>query len=107
MINGIGSVAITKLDVLSDFNKIKVCVGYKLNGKTLKSFPTDVERLDKVKPVYEELDGWNEDITACKSYSDLPAKTKEYLDFIASQAGIKMEIISVGPKRRQTFFVNS
>jgi len=107
MINGIGSVAITKLDVLSHFDKIKVCVGYQLDGKTLKSFPTDVERLEKVTPIYEELVGWNEDITECKSYSDLPTKTKEYLDFIATQAGIKLEIISVGPKRRQTFFVNS
>jgi len=107
MINGIGSVAITKLDVLSNFDKIKVCVGYELNGKTLKSFPTDVERLDDVRPIYEELDGWKENITGCKSYSDLPAKTKKYLDFIAKQAGIKLEIISVGPKRRQTFFVNS
>jgi len=107
MINGIGSVAITKLDVLSDFDKIKVCVGYELNGKTLKSFPTDVERLEKVKPIYVDLDGWKEDITGCKTYFDLPVKTKEYLNFIAVQAGIKLEIISVGPKRRQTFFVNS
>jgi len=107
MINGVGAVAITKLDVLSHFDKIKVCVGYKLDGKTLKSFPTDVERLNKVTPIYEELDGWMEDITECKSYSDLPAKTKEYLDYIAGQSGIKLDIISVGPKRRQTIFVNS
>ena len=107
MINGVGSVAITKLDVLSNFDKIKVCVGYELNGKKLKSFPTDVERLSKVTPIYAELDGWKEDITGCKSYSDLPAKTKKYLDYIAEKAGIKLEIISVGPKRRQTFFVNS
>jgi len=107
MINGVGAVAITKLDVLSHFDKIKVCVGYKLDGQTLKSFPTDVERLSKVTPIYEELDGWMEDITECKSYSDLPAKTKEYLDYIAGQSGIKLDIISVGPKRRQTIFVNS
>jgi adenylosuccinate synthase len=107
MINGVGSVAITKLDVLSHFDKIKVCVCYQLDGKTLKSFPTDVERLSKVKPIYEELNGWNEDITSCKSYSDLPVKTKEYLDYIAGQAGIKIEIISVGPKRRETIIVNS
>jgi len=107
MINGIDSVAITKLDVLSHFEKIKVCVGYELNGNALKSFPTDVERLDQVIPIYEELDGWNEDITQCKSYSDLPAKTKDYLDYIASTAGIKLEIISVGPKRRETILANS
>ncbi|MGA7838878.1 MAG: adenylosuccinate synthase, partial [Ignavibacteriaceae bacterium] len=61
MINGIDSVAITKLDVLSDFDEIKVCVGYKLNGKILKSFPTDVDRLSAVEPVYKTLPGWKTD----------------------------------------------
>ena len=106
MINGIDSVAITKLDVLSDFDKIKVCVGYKLNGKMIKTFPSDVERLNKVEPVYETVDGWNENISGCKSYKELPSKTKEYLEFIAEKSNIKIDIISVGPKRKQTFFVN-
>ena len=106
MINGIDAVAITKLDVLSVFEKINVCVGYKLNGKLLKSFPSDVDRLSSVIPVYETVDGWMEDITECKSYDDLPQKTKEYLKFISDQAKIKIEIISVGPKRRQTFSMN-
>ncbi len=105
MINGIDSVAITKLDVLSVFDKINVCVGYEYNGKKLKSFPTDVERLSEVKPIYETLDGWNEDISKCLSYSELPEKTKEYLSFIANESGIKIKIVSVGPKRQQTFFV--
>ncbi len=107
MINGLSSVAITKLDVLSHFDKIKVCIGYELNGKKLKSYPTDVERLSKVKPIYEVLGGWNEDITKCKSYSELPNKTKDYLNFIAANAGIEIDIISVGPKRNQTIFVNT
>jgi len=106
MINGIDSVAITKLDILGTFKTIKVCVGYKLNGKSLNSFPTDVEQLKNVTPVYETLDGWMEDISECKSYDELPQKTKEYLEFISYLAKIKIEIISVGPKRRQTFTVN-
>ena len=106
MINGIDSVAITKLDVLGTFKTIKVCVGYKLNGKSLNSFPTDVEQLNNITPVYETLDGWMEDISECKSYDELPQKTKEYLEFISDQANIKIEIVSVGPKRRQTFIVN-
>ncbi len=106
MINGIDTVAITKLDVLSIFEKINVCVGYKLNGKLLKSFPSDVDRLSSVIPVYETVDGWMEDISECKSYNKLPQKTKEYLEFISDQANIKIEIISVGPKRRQTFSMN-
>ncbi len=105
MVNGLTSVAITKLDVLSGFEKIKVCVGYELNGKRLRSFPTSVDQLSRVIPLYEELDGWNQDITNCLSYDELPAKTKEYLEFIAKHSGIKIEIISVGPKRKQTFFI--
>lgn len=106
IVNGITSVAITKLDVLSSFEKIKVCIGYELNGRRIKYFPTSVEQLSAVKPIYEELDGWNEDISNCPSYEELPKKTKEYLDFIARHSNVKVEIISVGPKRRQTFFVN-
>lgn len=106
MINGINSTAITKLDVLSDFDKIKVCVGYKFDGKMIKTFPSDVDRLSKVEPVYEQVNGWNEDISGCISYRELPQKTKEYLDFIAEKSNIKIDIISVGPKRKQTFFVN-
>jgi adenylosuccinate synthase len=103
MINGIDTVAVTKLDVLSVFEKINVCVGYKLNGKLLKSFPSDVDRLSSVTPVYETVDGWMVDISECKTYDELPQKTKEYLKFISNQANIKIEIVSVGPKRKQTF----
>lgn len=106
MINGITSVALTKLDVLSGFEKINVCVGYELNGKRLKSFPTNVEQLNLVKPIYETLDGWNTDISKCERYEDLPAKTIEYLDFISKKSGIQIDIISVGPKRKQTFYVD-
>jgi adenylosuccinate synthase len=105
LVNGITSVAITKLDVLSGFDKIKVCIGYELNGKRLKYFPSSVDQLSAVKPVYEVLDGWNEDITNYLSYEQLPSKTKEYLQFIGKHSGIKIEIISVGPKRKQTFYV--
>ncbi|MCW8824503.1 MAG: adenylosuccinate synthase [Ignavibacteriaceae bacterium] len=107
MVNGITSVAITKLDVLSSFKKIKVCVGYEINGKKIKYFPTSVEQLSKVTPVYEELDGWNKDISNCHSYDELPAKTKEYLNFIAKHSGINIGIISVGAKRKQTFYANN
>jgi adenylosuccinate synthase len=106
MINGIDEVAITKLDVLSSFSEIKVCTGYKLNGKILKSYPTDFERLQTIAPVYETLEGWNTDISKCRSYNDLPKQTKNYLEFISKKAGMKLKIISVGPKRDQTFFMN-
>jgi len=105
MINGIDSAAITKLDVLSSFDQIKVCTGYKFDGKSLKTFPTDVDKLSSVSPVYSTVPGWNTDISNCKKYSDLPENTKKYLSFISEHAGIKIEIVSVGPKRQQTFTV--
>ena len=89
IINGLDYVAVTKLDILSHFQKIKVCVNYKLDGKILKSFPSDVERLSCVEPVYETLDGWNSDISFCTSYDELPEKTREYLAFISEAAGYK------------------
>jgi adenylosuccinate synthase len=106
MINGVDSVAITKLDVLSAFEKIKVCVGYEMDGKTLNTFPSDVDTLSNVSPVYKIVDGWLEDISECRSYKDLPEKTKNYLEFMSDKANIKIDIVSVGPKRDQTFFVN-
>ena len=107
MINGIDSVAITKLDVLSDFDEIKVCTAYKLDSKLIKSYPTDVDRLSAVEPVYVSLPGWKSDISNCLSYNDLPEKTKNYLDFISEKSGIKIDIIGVGPKRNQTFYTAS
>jgi adenylosuccinate synthase len=106
MINGITSVALTKLDVLSQFDEIKVCVSYELDNKPLKYFPTDVDRLSKVKPVYKTLPGWKQDISDCLSYDKLPQATKDYLKFISDEAGIKIDIISVGPQRLQTFYVD-
>ncbi len=105
MINGITDAAITKLDVLSSFDEIKVCIGYELNGKKLKSFPSNVDRLEKITPVYETIPGWKEDISNCTSYSELPENTKQYLNFLSAQTGLNLDIISVGPKRKQTFFV--
>jgi adenylosuccinate synthase len=105
MINGVDSVAITKLDVLSAFEKIKVCVGYELDGKTVNTFPSDVDTLSNVSPVYETVDGWLDDISECRSYKELPEKTKNYLEFMSDKANIKIDIVSVGPKRDQTFFV--
>jgi adenylosuccinate synthase len=102
-INGLDYAALTKLDVLSNFKEIKVCVKYQFEGKTLKSFPTDVERLSASEPIYESLPGWTTDISTCTSYDNLPQKAKDYLSFISEAAGIKIKLISVGPKRAQTF----
>lgn len=104
MINGIDQVAITKLDVLDHFEEINVCTGYSINGKKLDSFPTDFSSLSKVEPIYETLPGWNQNTSACESYSDLPDNCKKYLDFISDKSNINIKIISVGPNRKQTFY---
>ncbi|MCF8267652.1 MAG: adenylosuccinate synthase [Ignavibacteriales bacterium] len=102
MINGITNCAITKLDVLGGFDEIQVCTGYKLGGKILKSFPADPRRLEEAEPVYITMKGWKQDISLIRNYDDLPPETKEYLNFLESECGIKIKIISVGPKRDQT-----
>jgi adenylosuccinate synthase len=106
MINGIDSVSITKLDILGNFDIIKVCTGYELDGKKLKSFPTDISQLEKINPVYENLKGWKSDISNIRNYNALPEETKDYLDFISSECQFNIKIISVGPKRSQTIFMD-
>lgn len=102
MINGIERAAITKLDVLSYLDEIKVCIGYEINGKKLKSFPTDVNKLLNVSPIYETLPGWKKNISNIKYYDDLPSEAKDYLSFISQQSGFEISLISVGPSRQQT-----
>ncbi|MFA3782549.1 adenylosuccinate synthase [Melioribacteraceae bacterium 4301-Me] len=102
MINGIERAAITKLDVLSYLDEIKVCIGYEINGKRLKSYPNNVNLLERVTPIYETLPGWKVDISNIKYYDDLPSETKDYLSFISQQAGFEISIISVGARRDQT-----
>lgn len=102
MINGIERTAITKLDVLSYLKEIKVCVAYEINGKKLKSYPTDTNQMMKVEPVYETLPGWQKDISNITNYDSLPSEAKEYLSFISHQSGFEISLISVGPRRQQT-----
>lgn len=102
MINGIERVAVTKLDVLSEFDEINVCTGYKYNGKELKTFPSDVKVLENIEPIYQTLPGWKSDISHIRSYEDLPQNAKDYLSFIAEHCGFEISIVSVGPKRVET-----
>ncbi|GAB1349017.1 adenylosuccinate synthase [Ignavibacteriales bacterium] len=106
MINGTTSVALTKMDVLDTFPEIKVATGYMHKGKLLSNFPVDCDILNECEPVYESVEGWNCDTSNCTSYSDLPEKAKEYIDFISQKAGMNVTIVSVGPNREQTFFTS-
>lgn len=104
MVNGIEKLALTKLDVLDDFDEIKICVAYEVNGKRLKNFPADSETLFKVEPVYETFKGWKEKISNVKTYSELPLEAREYIEAIEKFTGVEVSIISVGADREQTIF---
>ena len=100
MLNGMTEVALTKIDILTGVDKIKVCVGYKLkDGTTIKTVPYD---LASVTPIYFELPGWKEEIINIKEYDKLPANLKNYIEFIEKELGTKVKYISVGPNRDQT-----
>ena len=104
-INGINKLAITKLDVLDTFPKIKVCVGYELDGKRLKSFPIEHHILSKIKPVYKEIKGWHSSTLGIRNYKALPKEAKDYLKFISDSLECKISIISTGAKREETVIV--
>lgn len=102
-IHGLTDIALTKLDVLSAFDKIKVCVAYDCNGKRYDYFPMQQSVLFHAEPVYVELPGWKgADIIGCTSYDELPENTRNYIAFLEEQVGVKMNIISTGPDRNQT-----
>lgn len=104
-LNGLSSLAITKLDVLSGIEKLKVCVAYKLDGKLIYSRPASLKDIAKCEPVYETLPGWKEDISNIKDHKDLPTQAKDYISFVEEVTGLPVSIISVGPSRSQTIVV--
>ncbi len=104
-LNGITNLAMMKLDVLSNHEKIGVCVAYKLGNEILTEFPTSVDDLEKVECVVEYLPGWKEDITRITHLSNLPRAATSYLDFIQKHVSVPIDVISVGPGREQTLWV--
>ncbi len=102
-INGLTSIAVTKLDCFSDFKKIRYCTGYRIGGRTVKDYPTaDIE---KAEPVYEETEGWNSDISDIRSLDGLPEAAFRYVKKIEELTGVPISILSVGPKRSQTIIL--
>ena len=98
-INGVTRLAITKLDVLSGIKKLKVCIGYRYGSKMLREFPSEISILANTTPIYEILEGWNEDITQASTRSDLPKKTQRYLACIEKNLHIPIRLVSVGAER--------
>jgi adenylosuccinate synthase len=103
-INGITELALTKLDVLDEFDEIKVCVAYTIDGKVLKDFPTDHETLSKIAPQYRSFKGWKTSNSKATSFNDLHAHTRTYLSFIEDFLETPITFISVGPKRNETVY---
>lgn len=100
-INGLTELAITKLDILSGFERLKLCVGYRRGVETLTNLPFGPANLDEYEPIYEEFPGWSEDVSAMRTWDDLPAAAQVYLNAIARQAGVPLRLVSVGPEREQ------
>ena len=100
-VNGLTSLAVNKLDTLTGIDKLKVCVAYVKNGVKIENFPCDISDLEGCEPVYVEVDGWKEDIENVRSYDDLPAAAKAYIELIEREAGVPVKMIGVGPDREQ------
>jgi adenylosuccinate synthase len=102
MINGFTDLAITKLDVLSELDEIKVCTRYRIDGKETGRFQSEVHLLERAEPVFETFRGWKRDITGIDRVEDLPEEAREYLRFISDHTGIAISMVSTGPRRDQT-----
>jgi len=106
-INGLTGIALTKLDVLSGFETIKVCTGYTFEGQELETLPAKLETFENCVPVYEELPGWNTDITGVRSFDQLPENAKKYVKRLEELAGCPIVMVSVGPRRDQTMMLKN
>lgn len=100
-INGITEIALTKLDILSGFDKIQICTAYQVGKKTTKELPLGPGHLEDMKGIYEDLPGWTEDLTAIRAWGDLPEEARHYIETIESSIGVPVTMISVGPERSQ------
>ncbi len=106
-LNGLTGLAITKLDVLSGQDDIKIATAYEIEGKTLSAMPANVGQADRVSPVYESLEGWKEDIETVREYDALPAQAKKYIRRVEEFTGVPANIVSVGPDRAETLLLTN
>lgn len=98
-INGLTELAITKIDILSGFDKLPVCIGYDIDGKVYDTVPASLEVYGRAKPVYKVFDGWKEDISHVTRFEDLPENCQKYVRFIEEYCGTKIALVSVNPER--------
>ncbi|HET6528585.1 MAG TPA: adenylosuccinate synthase [Balneolaceae bacterium] len=101
-VNGINELTVTKLDVLNDFEEIKLCTDYEVDGSQTSVFPTDLPDVDSIKPIYKTMPGWQQSLENCDHYDELPENAQKYLQFIQDYLNIDLTILSKGPKRSET-----
>jgi adenylosuccinate synthase len=101
-VNGLTEMAITKLDILSRFDTLQICIAYELDGQRVETFPTDLTVLARCQPIYETLPGWGVDIASARSFEELPQEARAYVAYLEDLLSIPASCISVGPGRDQT-----
>jgi len=106
-VNGLTGIALTKLDVLDKFETIKVCTAYSYDGQVLDELPADLEMFEKCRPVYEELPGWQTDISKIRSFADLPENARNYVKRLEQLVGCPIVMVSVGPRRDETIMLHN
>lgn len=105
LVNGMDSLALTKLDVLDSIEQLKICVGYRLKGQKIEGIPCKTEDWEQVEPVYEVLPGWLSSTKGVKSYVDLPPAARRYIERLCELVGVPLSVLSVGPERENTLFI--
>jgi adenylosuccinate synthase len=106
-LNGLTGLALTKLDVLSGQPKIKMANAYEIDGKQYHAMPSNIKQAEAVKPLYEEMPGWDSEIDGIRNYDDLPVEAKDYIKRIEDFTGVKAQIVSVGPDRKETLLLEN
>lgn len=106
-LNGLTGLVLTKMDVLGGIETLKICTAYEYNGEIMDTFPTDLEVLAQCKPIYEDVPGWEEDISTVRDFKDLPLNAKRYVKRIEELSRVPVDIVSVGPGREETIMINN
>ncbi|MDR3605371.1 MAG: adenylosuccinate synthase [Syntrophaceae bacterium] len=101
-LNGLTGIALTKMDVLTGISPIKIATGYELDGKDLDYVPSDINDFGRVKPRYREVKGWDEPLSDCRSFDDLPKNARDYVEMIEHLSGVPVTLVSIGPAREQS-----
>jgi adenylosuccinate synthase len=101
-VNGLTELFLTKLDVLSGFDRVPICTGYRVEGKDFDDFPPHQSLFHKAEPIYESMDGWMEEVDEAKTFEDLPKSAREYVRRIEELVDVPVSVVSVGPAREQS-----